>query len=589
MTSVSFPTAAEETLEGEPPGPPPRGLGPPVAALLDGVPVQRHALLDGRLLIDDPDELDDLSVVARRRHGTAMASLILHGDRHGDEEPLDRQVYVRPVLVPADDGNREEFPKDRLLVDTIYRAVQRMKTGDEAGAASAPSVFLVNLSLGDNRRPFAGPISAWARLLDHLSAKYGILFLVSAGNVTAPLPVSAGETLFGFEDAAPPQRRGLSLRALSHEAARRTLLSPAEAMNVLTIGAWHEDAHAGFHEFHGASNILDPLGDGSGPNVTSAAGLGYRKVIKPEIMMPGGRELVRINHSGDGPAAKFVEPGRFFGLRVAAPSDDGDLSREGASGGTSAATALATRAACRLFEALMDEANGGLLADADPSVYGPVVKALLVHRARWAAEAEDLKEILGSNAPGRHVQAMDAIARLIGYGRPNVEEALTCASNRATLIGYGEITGDGVGAVYRVPLPSSLNAVAEPRFVTCTLAWFTPVNVRNRMYRRAKLDLQAGSNLRAADGFVTRTKLQPASSSVRRGSLLHVRHEGEKAASFMEDGHLEFTLTCATPAGPLDDPVRYGLAVTVEAGEEIPVYSEIRQGLAVRPKVEGAP
>ena len=130
QSSVSFPAVVEETHVGTPAEPAREVADPPVAALFDGVPVQRHALLDGRLLIDDPDGLEDLSAVAGRRHGTAMASLILHGDRHREEEPLDRQVYVRPVLVPMDDGAREESSRDRLLVDTLYRAVRRMKEGE---------------------------------------------------------------------------------------------------------------------------------------------------------------------------------------------------------------------------------------------------------------------------------------------------------------------------------------------------------------------------------------------------------------------------------------------------------------------------
>ena len=31
--------------------------------------------------MDDPDDLEAMSVVSERYHGTAMASLILHGDR----------------------------------------------------------------------------------------------------------------------------------------------------------------------------------------------------------------------------------------------------------------------------------------------------------------------------------------------------------------------------------------------------------------------------------------------------------------------------------------------------------------------------
>src|SRR5690606_15372289 len=60
----------------------------PLAALLDGLPVQNHVRLAGRLLIDDPDNLEPLYPVSNRDHGTSMASLIIHGDLNLGGEPI---------------------------------------------------------------------------------------------------------------------------------------------------------------------------------------------------------------------------------------------------------------------------------------------------------------------------------------------------------------------------------------------------------------------------------------------------------------------------------------------------------------------
>ena len=104
-----------------------------------------------------------------------MASLILHGDLNAPEPALTRPLYVRPLMIaPADLG--EYTPDDRLLVDTLYNAIVRIK-GVEGQLGVAPTVFLVNLSLGDRRRPFANLVSPLARLLDFLAAKYDIVFL----------------------------------------------------------------------------------------------------------------------------------------------------------------------------------------------------------------------------------------------------------------------------------------------------------------------------------------------------------------------------------------------------------------------------
>jgi hypothetical protein len=157
-----------ETRAGRPPA------LEPIAALLDGVPVQAHSLLRDRILLDDPDDLQARAVVARRVHGTAMASLIIHGDLNAAEQPIARPVYVRPLMMAPAAGH-EQTDGNRLLVDTIYRAILRIK-GSEGEEATAPTVFLVNLSMGDTRRPFAGMVSPLARLLDFLSEKYGIVY-----------------------------------------------------------------------------------------------------------------------------------------------------------------------------------------------------------------------------------------------------------------------------------------------------------------------------------------------------------------------------------------------------------------------------
>ena len=125
--------------------------------------------------------------------------------------------------------------------------------------------------------------------------------------------------------------------------------------------------------------------------------------------------------------------------------------------------------------------------------------------------------------------------------------------------------------------------VTEPRSITMTLAWFSPVNVRHRAYRRAKPEIQPDPQLDASAG-VKRVPDQPSDKSVSRGSLFHVRYQGNKAVSFVDDGRIQFRVYCREQAGPLDRGIRYGLAVTIEAGEGIPVYQEVRQRLGIQPR-----
>lgn len=579
QSTVEFPIAAEPLDEKMLAPPEPERQLPPIAAVFDAMPVQNHALLAGRLVLDDPDDLDAVSVVAERRHGTEMASLILHGDRNLGEEPLSRPVYFRPVLYAPGSGGNERPPRDRLLLDLIYRAVLRMKAGDDEGEATGPAVFIVNLSLGDRNRPFTGSMSPWGRLIDHLADKFCVLFLVSAGNVAEPLIIRDFAGPIEFENASAADREAAILRALARQQAMRTLLSPAESLNAVTVGAWHED---GAPAVNGGA-VFSPFADEPGPNISSALGLGHRKVVKPDIFMPGGREQVRVMASGgDGVTLRIVQPGRLYGLRCAVPDARGDLTREGYSSGTSAATALATRAAHRIFEALSDPDNGNLLEDVDPAFYAVIVKAMLVHRARWGSIGELLDQTWQPQGQGMHVVRRDGIARLLGYGRPAVHEAMECASNRATMIGYGEILADEQAVLYRIPLPPSLDGVREPRALTVSLAWFSPVNIRHQTYRRAKLEVAPDS---PQDRFgVRRIPEQPSDKAVPRGSLFHVRYAGKDAVAFVDGNTLALRVFCREQGGALDQSIRYGLAVTLEAGTAVRVYEEVRQGLGIRPR-----
>ncbi len=577
QSTIEFPVHTESLEEAMPVSPVLRGDTSPIVAIFDAMPVQNHALLVDRLVLDDPDDFDAMSVVAERKHGTEMASLILHGDRAVAEEPLSRPIYFRPVMYAPGAGNNERPPRDQLLLDLIYRSVLRMKVGDNEGPATAPNVFVVNLSLGDRNRPFAGIMSPWARLLDYLAERFSILFIVSAGNVTEPLNVPDYSRSIDFENASSVEREAAILRALARQQAMRTLLSPAESLNTITVGAWHEDGTPVVNR----TGIFSPFADEAGPNISSALGLGHRKVVKPDIFMPGGRELVRVAGNGaNGINLRLVPPGRLYGLRCAIPDTGGDLFKEGLCSGTSAATALATRAAHQIFDALSDPDNGNLLADVDAAFYPVIVKAMLVHRARWGSIGELLDHTWQPQGVGTHVVRRDGIARLLGYGRPAVQEAMECSANRATMIGYGTISAGEDAALYRIPLPSSLERIVEPRALTVSLAWFSPVNIRHQTYRRAKLEV---APVEPETRFgVKRSSSQPSDKAVPRGSLFHVRYTGERAVAFVDNGTLALRVFCREQGGPLDQSIRYGFAVTIEAGEKIPVYEEIRQALGIR-------
>ncbi|MDZ7749407.1 MAG: hypothetical protein U5K43_11820 [Halofilum sp. (in: g-proteobacteria)] len=148
---------------------------PPVAAILDGAPNLQHDALRGRLSFDDPDNLLAQYQPGERKHGTAMASLVVHGELDDDEShPLSSQVYCLPVMQP-NPGARdraEHFPDEVFFEDRIERAVRRMKEGEGDTPAQAPSrQHHQPLNVAIRERPFIHAPSPWARLLDWLASE----------------------------------------------------------------------------------------------------------------------------------------------------------------------------------------------------------------------------------------------------------------------------------------------------------------------------------------------------------------------------------------------------------------------------------
>ena len=556
----------------------------PIAALLDGVPMAQHDRLVDRLIIDDPDNFaDEYGAAAQQRHGTAMASLILHGDLNAPhpEPPVRRPLYVRPVIYPQPDGFdgvREVMPPDRLGIDLIWRAFIRMFDGEGGEEPTAPTVRIVSLSLGDAKRRFAGVISPWARLIDHLAWQYNVLILVSAGNITERMPLEDVEEWADFGNAGAYERQATLLRAVLRQRANRRLLAPSEAINALTVGAAHSDNLAPNGQ---GAMAVDPYSSPVLPNMSSALGLGFKRTIKPEILFPGGAEQIRAN-STHAPieVGPVKQPANFFGIGVASPGPAGQTNRKLNMSGTSVATALATHNALRILEALEDLPDDPAHPEIDPAYHAVILKALLVHSARWDGDTMDvLKTIITESGKLHWEHERDEISRFLGFGYPDIERVLDCAENRATLIGWNTISSKETDR-FAVPLPAELEGIAGFRALSVTIAWLTPITHSHRMYRLAKLKADPGGDKKFSIG-AGNAKQQPSHNALGKGTVYHHRWEGEDAAEFVDGGNIVLDITCSPATGELDDPIIYAVVTTLEVGQDVavPVYERVRERL----------
>ena len=292
-------------------------------ALLDGLPLGNHAALAGRLIIDDSDDVASRYTAGQRRHGTAMASLIVRGPIDTGGDPLKRPVYVHPILEPHRVfTDQEVFSEDTLFIDVLHRALRRVLDRESETAGMTEDVRIVNLSVGDASKVFIRRMSPQARLVDWFSHRYNVLIVVSAGNhVGADISLDVSSVAAAHDSNFQTE----VLRALRATERYRRLMAPGEAINAITVGAAHSDARPSSVL---PDHLTDPLPEGM-PATYSSMGFGYRRSVKPEILLPGGRLVYSIPAQAGGATQIHLEPANdveVAGLAVAAPGLAGELS-----------------------------------------------------------------------------------------------------------------------------------------------------------------------------------------------------------------------------------------------------------------------
>lgn len=556
---------------------------PAIAAIIDAMPVQNHPLLAAHIEVVDPDDLQRRSV-GIRAHGTAMASLVVHGDLSADEPALLRRVGFRPVMyaeqsvLPGEPN--EVFDHDRLLVDEFVRAVLDLKSH-----APTAGVLVVSVSLGDRNRPFMGRTSAWARALDWLAHTHGILFIVSAGNAT-DIIVVADSSETDYPALQGSDRARATLRGIRAAIPHRRLLAPAEAVNAVTVGALHDDP-LGAASTLGSSH--DPLPVSGLPSHVSRLGPGIADGIKPDILMPGGRMRVTPVLACSPFSVRVAGASRFGGLQVAGAVPDASGIPNAWSGASSGATALATRAVHFIHDALVDAypVHFGTLQDRSKAL---LLKALLLHRCVIAEDARSLvHEVFGPPEPRKSSKRADNVFRLFGYGVPRIDEVLACLDSRATLWRTGELVADG-GLEYRLPLPACLIGHQGLRRVSVTLVWFTAVTPGRRAYRSERLIVEEPDTRELRVLVTGPTKYQAEATRASRGTVFSRSWEGKGARQFVEG--TDFVLRVARKPDTLDDlpaTTDFAVVATLEAKDTaLPIYEQVETRVQEKPAVRTA-
>jgi hypothetical protein len=545
----------------------------PIVALFDGLPMGNHPFLTNRLVIDDPDDYASQYTVSDRKHGTSMASLIALGDLSGAIRQSSYKIYVRPIMKPekALRGADEAIPNDVLLVDKIHEAVRRLFV-TEAGAA-APTVKVINISIGIRCRQFDRSMSPLARLLDWLSYEYRVLFVVSAGNHASDMDVNM--SFADFKALSLDDRDKEIITWIHGNARNMRLLSPAESMNALTVGAVFDDASL-FSE--NARQILPCSSEMVSP--ISAVGKGLNNSIKPDIVYPGGRKSV-IDSPRNPSVIAWALSQREPGMQSAAPFVPGSSSKTAFTFGTSNAAALISHESSRCYDALLevfDEAKREL-----PTEYiSLLLKAMFIHGAEWGVLKEKLSQALGLASRNQYP---DTLHRFIGYGQPDIDRAIECAKKRVTLIGYGELK-DGEAHLYYLPLPFDFNREKITRRLTATLTSFIPIVPTRQAYRSAQLWFSVENDKK----HLLDKRVDASDKAVARGSVQHEIFENNQIIAWGEDDAIQLKVNCRAVADEhLSVAIPYALMVSFEIKSDIDVdvYTKISE--KIRPRVPVQP
>lgn len=528
----------------------------PFVAVLDGMPLQNHALLKDKVIIDDPENFANGYESQYRIHGTAMTSLVIYGDLNKNDEPINSPVYVRPILKPKQitpDSYCEFVPEDKLFVDVIHTAVIRIVRGNKKNPAVAPTIKVINLSVGDPVRQLGTTMSPLARLLDYLSYEYKILFIISAGNHPEIIK-QVSLTFSEVKAASISERNAIFLAKVKENQRNMKVLSPAESINSLTVGALYDD----FCETSESDHFIYAVEQGM-PSPASSFGKGYRSMITPDLFYYGGRKFVRGDFRNN---IDWALSNREPGCKVAAPYGTGSSFGQAYSFGTSDAAAQLTHEAVKCYDTLsqifLSETGLGV-----PDDYkAMLIKAMLTHGASWQNVSEQVA--LAFDEPEKQ------LSKWLGNGIPNIERVQECTKERITLIGMGALKKDE-GDVFRLPLPIDFSSKLIKRKLTVTLAYFTPISPDRQLYRSAQLWF----NIVDKKGLVPERQ-NTEWRAVRKGTLQHEIFVGENTVVWIDDD-LIIKVNCKEEAEKLKTAIPYCIFVSFEMAEgmDIDLYTDV--------------
>jgi hypothetical protein len=134
-------------------------------------------------------------------------------------------------------------------------------------------------------------MSPFGRMIDWLSWKYRVLFLVSAGNDPSNIELDVPRA--AVEELPPEDLSSAVSRAIHCNAHLRRILSPSEAVNAVAVGSLHRDDS----EVATPAALINPYPETGYPSPLNGIGLGFKRSVKPDVLFEGGLQLYRLSRN----------------------------------------------------------------------------------------------------------------------------------------------------------------------------------------------------------------------------------------------------------------------------------------------------
>lgn len=417
-----------------------------------------------------------------RGHGTGMAGIALFNDLKSavlDQGPVALNHSIESVRIFPPSGANEHNMYGVITKDAI----------SEIEIAKPASNRVFCMAVTDDSSITDGSPTSWSAQLDTLASAAGEneddkrLLLVSAGNINTS----------EFRDVPYPSANLIS-----------PVESPAQAWNVLTVGAYSDDVIITEKGFNGFAGMAEK--GGLCPYSRTSRIWNNVWPVKPEICCDGG------NLATNG--FNWIDSDDLSKLTIANNLSTNYFTSIRA---TSSATAQASWMAARIM-------------DAHPGIWPETVRALLVHSSRWTDTMK--RQFLPEHDTSKG-QRRDLL-RACGWGVPNIDYALGSLDNRVNLIIQGEIQpfkNDGTCnemRIHELPWPKEeLLRLGEKEVeLRVTLSYFIEPNPGERgwaskfQYQSCGLRFQVIGKSQSREeflGFVSK-KMRDSETDYARGS-----------------------------------------------------------------------